>query len=181
MSPALLTLRFRRTRLRVAVTALAALAVLAGAPAAADPLYQAEIRAGYGIAVGGSGAAMSTRATPVTLAAIAAFAFNEQPPLFGYAGLLVETLDRNSAGAVFGVRYTPPQSRLRLAAGGAWVVAPYMLFGASASGGLCMRWKPRIGVCGDLQVISYFAGSDLADGRAVTQAQLVAGMVFDVL
>jgi len=153
-----------------------------GAPgAAAEPLWQAEIRAGYGVATGGSGARMSTRKTPLTLAAIAAFAFNEEPLLYGYGGLLVETLDRNEAGATFGIRYSPRGSRVRLSGGGTWMVAPESLFGATASGGVCMKWKPSIGLCGDVQLTAFIAGSDLAAGRAVTQAQLVAGMVFDAL
>lgn len=155
--------------------------VIAAAPATAEPLWQAEIRAGYGVATGGSGARMSTRKSPLTLAAIAAFAFNEEPLLYGYGGLLVETLDRNEAGATFGVRYSPRGSRLRLSGGGTWMVAPESLFGATASGGVCMQWKPSIGLCGDIQLTAFVAGSDLAPGRAITQAQLVAGMVFDAL
>jgi len=148
--------------------------------AAADPLWQAELRAGYGIAVSGSGAGMSKRATPLTLSAIASWAFNDEPPLFGYAGLLVETLDRNAVGSVFGVRLSPRGSRLRLTGGGAWLVAPYTLWGATTSAGACMRALSRT-VCGDLQLTAYFAGSDLAEGHSVTQAQLVFGVVFDAM
>ena len=36
-------------------------------------------------------------------------------------------------------------------------------------------------VSGDLQLTAFIAGSDLADDRPVTQAQLVAGLVFDAL
>lgn len=164
------------------VTGVVALASpTAGGRAAADPLWQAEVRAGYGIAIGGSGARMSTRASPVTLAAIAAIATSVEPPLSGYGGLLVEALDRNSVGSVFGIKWAPHDSRLRLSGGGTWLLAPYMLFGATASVGACMRWKPRIGVCGDLQLTAYFAGDDLADGRSVTQVQLGAGLVFDAM
>jgi hypothetical protein len=164
------------------VTGFVALASLTGGGrAAADPLWQAEVRAGYGIAMGGSGARMSTRPSPVTLAAIAAVATSVEPPLSGYGGLLVEALDRNSVGSVFGIKWTPHDSRLRLAGGGTWLIAPYMLFGATASVGACARWKPRIAVCGDIQLTAYFAGDDLADGRSVTQAQLAVGLVFDAL
>ena len=158
-----------------------ALGMASPASAAPDslPLWQAEVRAGYGLAMGGSGIRMSRRATPLSLAAIGAFAFNEEPLLYGYGGLIVETLDRNAAGAVFGVRFSPKDSRLRLSGGGTWMVAPSMLFGATASAGACVRWKPRIGLCGDVQLTAFFAGGDLADGRAITQVQLVVGMVFD--
>lgn len=151
------------------------------APAEADPLWQAEARLGYGVAVGGSAARMSTRSSPLSIAAIASLEFDDEPPLYGYGGLIVETLDRNEAGATGGIRFQPRDSRLRLAGGGVWMVAPSSLFGATASGGVCGRWKPLIGVCGDLQLTAYFAGSDLADGRAVTELQLVVGMVFDAM
>lgn len=147
----------------------------------ADPLWQAEVRAGYGIAVGGSGDRMSTRPTPLTLSAVAAFAFNAEPPLMGYGGLLVETLDRNAVGSTFGVRIALPGSKLRLSGGGVWMFAPFMLLGATASGGTCKQMKPRLAVCGDLQLTAYFAGDDLAPGRTVTEAQLVFGVVFDAM
>ncbi len=161
-------------------TLVVAGALGANRAAAADSLWQAEVRAGYGIAVGGSGARMSTRATPLTLAAIASFAFNEEPPLWGYGGLIVETLDRNAAGVVFGVRVSPRDS-LRLSVGGTWLVAPYTLFGVTASAGSCRRALPHADVCGDVQLTEYIAGSDLAEGHTVTQVQLVVGVVFDAL
>ena len=34
-------------------------------------------------------------------------------------------------------------------------------------------------VCGDLALTEYFAGTDLVQGHAATQVQLVLGMVFD--
>lgn len=156
--------------------------VALGSPAAsADPLWQAEVHLGYGLAVSGSGDAASRRATPLTITAIAAVAIEDSPPLAGYGGVLVETLDRNAVGTVFGVRLAPAGGRLRFAGGGAVVLAPYTLWGATASGGACMRAWARIGLCGDLQLTAYLAGSDLADGHTVTQAQLVAGLVFDAL
>jgi hypothetical protein len=165
----------------VALSAGLAALVSAGAIriAAADPLWQAELRAGYGLAVGGSGAAMSARPTPLTLAAIVAFAFNQDPPLAGYGGLVVETLDRNAVGTAFGVTLSPSGSRLRLSGGGTLLVAPYTLWGATASAGACAHATSRTRLCGDLQLTAYFAGSDLADGHTVTQLQLVAGLVFD--
>jgi hypothetical protein len=151
------------------------------APAAADPLWQAEIHAGYGVAGAGSGQQLSVRPTPFTITAIAAFAFNADPPLMGYGGLVVETLDRNAAGVVFGVELSPHGSPLHLAGGGIALVAPYTLWGATASAGVCLHAVRSIGLCGDLQLTAFIAGSDLADDRTVTQAQLVAGLVFDAL
>jgi hypothetical protein len=161
--------------------ALATLACVAARPAAAaaDPLWQAELHLGYGLAMSGSGTQMSRRPTPLTIAAIAAFAFNDDPPLSGYGGLVVETLDRNAVGSVFGVKLTPHGSRLHVTAGGAWIAEPYTLWGATASAGACAHASHTLGVCGDVQLTSYFAGTDLADGHAVTQVQLVLGVVFD--
>jgi hypothetical protein len=160
---------------------LCALAVLAslGSRAAADPLWQAEVRAGYGIAMGGSGEWLSQRPTPLTLAMIARFAFNEDPPLSGYGGLLIETLDRNAAGAVFGVQLTPAGSPLRLSAGGSWIATPYTLWGPTTSLGVCVRATARTSLCSDLELTAYVGGSDLPEGRTVTQGQLVLGVVFD--
>jgi hypothetical protein len=165
--------------LMIPIAVLASLAL--DRPCAADPLWQAELRAGYGVAVGGSGAAMSTRPTPLTLAAIASFAFNEDPPLAGYGGLLIETLDRSAVGAAFGVTLAPRGSRLRLSGGGSLLVEPYTLWGATTSAGACLHATLQTRLCGDLQLTAYFAGSDLADGHTVTQVQLVIGLVFDAL
>ena len=159
------------------------LILLSSATAVADPsaLAQAELHLGYGLAMSGSGTTMSKRATPLTLTALVSYAFEDEPPLWGYGGLVVETLDRSAVGGVFGVKYTPRGSRLHLAGGGSVLVAPDSLIGATASGGYCRPQGKTLGVCGDLQVTSYFAGGDLADGRTVTQVQLVLGAVLDVL
>lgn len=156
--------------------------LMLAAPASAEPLAQAELHLGYGLAISGSGANMSKRATPLTLTALVDWKLqDDDPPLWGYGGLLVEMLDRSSAGGVFGVKYTPAGTRLHFAGGGSVIVAPDSLFGASASGGYCRPQLKTLGICGDLQVTTYFAGSDLADGRAVTEVQLVLGAVIDVL
>ncbi|HEX3765001.1 MAG TPA: hypothetical protein VHW23_40175 [Kofleriaceae bacterium] len=146
-----------------------------------QPLWQVELHAGYGLAVGGNGDQMSRRPTPLTLTAIAAIAVNDDPPLAGYGGLVVETLDRNAAGLVFGVELHPHGSRLHLSGGGEYVVAPYTLWGATASGGACFHTARTVALCGDLQLTAFITGSDLPDGATATQVQLVLGMVFDAL
>lgn len=164
---------------------LATLAAIgaAGAPARADdghlPLLEGELRFGYGLSMGGGGGKMVTRPTPLNVIATAAIAVRDQPRIYGYGGLAAETLDRNAVGAVAGVRVVPAVSRLRLAAGAAWWFAPYTMYGATASVGAC--WRRSLGVCGDLQLATYFAGSDLASGHTVTQAQAMVGVVFDAL
>jgi hypothetical protein len=167
-----------RTRFALVVV-LATAAPARHAPA--DPLWQAEIHAGYGLALSGASDQMSRRPTPLTITAIAAFAVNADPPLAGYGGMVVETLDRNAAGVVAGVELSPRGSHLHLAGGGIALVAPYTLWGATASAGACAHAAHGIALCGDLQLTAFVAGSDLGDGRSVTQGQLVAGMVFDAL
>jgi len=162
------------------VRSISLLLVLAGAaPAAADPLYEAELRVGYGISVGGGQGMTSTRSTPLTLAALGSIAINEEPRVLGFGGLVVETLDRSSAGVMAGVRLAPAGSPFRLAAAGTWMVAPFTLWGAIASAGACKRVGKAWSACGDLQLTAYVAGSDLPDGHSVTQFQGVLGMVFD--
>jgi hypothetical protein len=159
----------------------AVLAVIASpsSRAEAEPLWQAEVRAGYGIAMGGSGEWVSKRPTPLTLAAIARFAVHDEPALAGYGGLLIETLDRNAAGAVFGVQLTPRNGALRLSAGGSWIAAPYTLWGPTTSLGVCVRAGAGTSLCSDLQLTAYVGGNDLPEGRTVTQGQFVLGIVFD--
>jgi hypothetical protein len=156
-------------------------APIGGPSTALDPLWQAELHLGYGLAMSGSGVAMSKRVTPLTVTAIVGFAIDEEPPLFGYGGLVAEMLDRSAIGGVFGVKYAPRGSRLHLAGGGSVLIAPDSLLGATASGGMCRRQRPGLGLCADVQLTAYFAGGDLAPGRPVTQIQLVLGAVFDVL
>jgi hypothetical protein len=148
-------------------------------PATADPLYEAELRVGYGIAVGGGQGMTTTRATPLTLAALGSIAINEEPRVSAYGGLVVETLDRSAAGVMAGVRLAPAGSPFRLAAAGTWMVAPYTLWGAIASAGACKHVGAGWSACGDLQLTAYVAGTDLPAGDAVTQVQGVLGMVFD--
>jgi hypothetical protein len=159
---------------------LGALVVLEGHAHAENGLLQAELRLGYGVSMGGGGGHMATRATPLNVAAIAALAIRDEPRVYAYGGLAAETLDRNTVGALGGVRLAPSGSPLRLAAGAAWWFAPYTLYGATASGGACWR-RSGIGVCGDIQLAVYVAGSDLAEGRTLTQVQGVLGVVFDAL
>lgn len=149
------------------------------ASADAESLWEAELRLGYGVAMGGGGGMTSTRPTPLTVAAVGAVAVRDEPYTYGYGGLVFETLDRNAVGVLAGVRLVPRDSRVRLAGGGVLMFAPYTLWGATASAGLCRGGSIRI--CGDLQLTAYFAGSDLAAGHTVTHLQFVLGIVFDAL
>lgn len=154
------------------------LAVLAlAAPAAAESLAEAELRFGYGISRAGTGEMTTTRATPLTLSATAAVAVAEQPRLVGFGGMVVETLDRTTAGATAGIRLKA--GFLRFSGGGLAILAPETLWGATASGGVCRQAAERVELCGDLQLTAFLAGSDLANERVVTQAQAVLGIVIE--
>jgi len=166
-------------RIYLAIAVAAALG--ASRPSSAEPLWQAEVRAGYGVAVSGNGTQMSTRTTPLTVGAVASFAFNEDPQLSGYGGLTVEMVDRSAVGTVFGVTLRPHDSHLRLSGGGVYIVAPYTLWGMTASAGLCFHVTSRTGLCVDAQLTAYLTGSDLAEGRTSTAGQGVLGLVFDAL
>lgn len=159
---------------------IAALVLAASPPARADevpPLWEAELRLGYGVALGGSGDMTSSRTSPLTITALGAVAIDADPPLSAFGGLVVETLDRNSVGGTAGVRLG--LGPLRLAGGGTVLIAPDTLWGATASTGACRRVAKRLAACGDVVLTSFFAGGDLAPGHTVTQVQAVLGMVFD--
>lgn len=165
-----------------AAVRLALIIVLATAgTAAADPLWDAELRLGYGVALGGGGEMTSTRPTPLTISALGSFLLREDPALSAYGGLVVETLDRNSVGGLAGFKIRPGNTGTRLMAGGVAMSKPKTLWGASAGGGYCGHASTGIAMCGDVMLTSFFAGTDLAPGHTVTQVQLELGVVFDAL
>lgn len=153
---------------------------IAATPAAAQPPFEAELRAGYGLSMG-TETDMSTehRATPLTLTATGAVAISDEPPLSAYGGISVEMIARNTFGFVGGVKLAVPDTAIHLAAGGVWVYAPSTRWGATASAGTC-RERKAVALCGDVQLTAYVAGSAIDEGHTVTQLQLVLGMVFDL-
>jgi hypothetical protein len=160
------------------VRVLIVVALLA-APAVAEPLADAELRLGYGVAMSGGGGMTAARTTPLTITAQAAVLVSDEPKLSAFGGLVVETLDKSSVGAVAGMRLAGFDRALRLSGGATTIIAPYTMWGAMASGGACKRNRKGLGACGDLQMTAYFAGTDLAEGRTVTHVQAVLSLVFD--
>lgn len=128
----------------------------------------------------GGGGMTTARTTPLTITAQGALLVRDEPQLAAFGGLVVETLDKSSVGAVAGMRLTGLDRAVRLAGGATTIIAPYTLWGAVASGGACKRNR-GMGLCGDIQLTAYFAGTDLAAGRTVTHVQAVLSMVFDAL
>jgi len=117
------------------------------------------------------------RSAPLTIEGNVAFALQEEPRLYAYAGGIAETLDRSAMGASGGIEIDSGPMRLR--GGGIYFFAPYTLFGATVSGGGCTHTGKTMRVCGDLALTEYFAGTDLVQGHAATQIQLVLGVVLD--
>lgn len=155
------------------------LAVLA-APAAAQPLWEAELRVGYGVSMGKpTEMADSHRTTPLTLEATGAIAINDEPAVSTYGGIIVETVQENSFGFVGGIKLRVPEMPVRLSAGAVWAYAPATKWGVSASGGMCKE-SGALSMCADLQLTNYFAGDAIDDGHTVTQVQIVLGLGFDL-
>jgi hypothetical protein len=163
--------------LRFAILA-ASLLVPAGV-AVADPLWSAELRAGYGVAVGGGAGMASLRGSPITLELTGAIAVREEPHLYGFGGLVVETGDRSAAGLVGGVRLDPRFAGLRLSGGMQYIATPYTVWGPLAAIGACGRVGKALRLCGDVQATIYVGGSDLPDDKATSQFQLVLGVAID--
>ena len=118
---------------------------------------------------------------PVTLWALAEYAFQSEPWTSLYGALIVEGRDRAALGMAGGVRVRPTEGQLRLGAGGVVIAAPLSIFGASASLGSCYDLSSSSHLCLDLEGTMFFAGSDLPDERVATQLQLVIGVAFDAL
>ena len=137
--------------------------------AAADPMWDAEVRAGYG--------RTSTHSSSMTLAGVASFAIETEPALSAYAGLSLETMETASVGSLFGVKLT--QGPIRLSGGGAWVFAPLTLWGVTGSIGACKRIGSKFSTCGDLELTAYFAGTAMDEGKTMAQAAFVVGFVVD--
>jgi hypothetical protein len=155
------------------------LAVLS-APAAAQPLWEAQLRAGYGVSMGKE-TEMSTahRTTPLTLEATGAIAVADEPEVSVYGGILVETVQNNSFGFVGGIKLRVPEMPVRLTAGAIFAYAPATKWGVSASGGMCKE-SGALALCADLQLTNYFAGDAIDEGHTVTEVQLVLGIGFDL-
>jgi hypothetical protein len=69
---------------------------------------------------------------------------------------------------------------IRVSAGATYMFAPFTLWGATAAVGGCARGKfGQLGLCGDLEMTAFFAGTDLAEGRTVTQISAKLGVSFD--
>ncbi len=150
----------------------------AAATAAAEPaLVSAEVRVSYGMATGGGSGRAVLRDSPLVVSASASMAIRDQPRTHGYAGIVVESLDRSGIGGEAGLMLVPSE-RVRLRAGAIAMMEPYTLWGAAAGGGYCV---PIAGIrtCGDLAASMFVGGTDLPAGGVVTQVMFGLAVVID--
>lgn len=169
-------------RLALALVVLALVAPpAAAAPPPPDPLVSVEVRAGLGVETGGASGATSVRRSPVLVSARAAVAINAEPATAAYGGILAETGDRASVGAVAGVLLLPHRPNLRLAAGVMWLMRPYSLWGATTAVGRCITPSRGFRLCGDVEAAFLVGGSDLPAGHSAIEWQLVLGVGFDAM
>jgi hypothetical protein len=163
------------------VRLLAALAALLASSTPADAereLASAELRLGYGLATGGGAGRASVRSSPLVVSATGALAIRDQPRLYGYAGLLIETLDRTGVGGETGVMVIPDE-RLRLRAGAIAIAEPYTIWGAVVGASVCRRFGGMRG-CADLSGDFFVGGTDLPARTVAFQLLVGVGVVFDV-
>lgn len=149
---------------------------------APSPLWSAELRIGKGVEMGGGGGVMTTRVAPVSVSGIVSIAVHDEPWINAYGGMIAELVDRNAVGAVAGVIVPLRGTGIRVSGGATYMFEPFTLWGASAAIGGCMRGRfGQLGICGDVEMTAFFAGTDLAEGRTVTQLQARLGVSFDAL
>ncbi len=168
------------------VQALAVLAVLVpsiaiAGPAkkkseATEPLWEAEIELGYGMSKTTSAEMVPASVGPMSFAALAAVAINDEPHAYAVGGLVGEAIQRYGIGVTAGARLVVPGTPVRLTGTGVWMVAPDTLWGASAAAGACFG-HGALGVCGDLQLTAYFAGTGLPKDELEMQVAFMIGFV----
>jgi hypothetical protein len=141
-----------------------------------EPLWEAELQLGYGMSQRSSAEMTDTGLGPMSFAAIGAVAVNQEPSVFAFGGLVGEAIGRTAVGVTSGVRMTLPELPIRFGGGGVWMVAPRTLWGATASAGACLG-KGKLGLCGDVQLTAYFAGTALPKDELELQVGLVVGVV----
>lgn len=160
-----------------ALVATCALAI--AGPARAEPLAEVAVRLGSGMASGGGAGRSTVRAAPVVATVEGAYAFRDQPYVWGFVGLTLETHDRTGVGLEAGVATAVGRGG-RVRVGLRSIARPYTLHGATVGATWCWPSAPLRG-CVDLAGDVYVAGTDLPPRTAVAQLILAVGTAFDVL
>lgn len=142
----------------------------------ADPLWEAELRLGFGLMSRGTQMESHTGRSPLSIQALGAVAINDEPHVMAYAGLAAELMERSGVGATAGARVKVPELPLRVGGGGTLMYAPATLWGAHGSVGSCFG-AGALALCTDVQMTAYFAGKALPNDETEVQVQLVIGFV----
>jgi len=159
------------------VRSLLILCALASSAVADDgSMWEVELRIGGGLAHGGHETMATNRPAPLTVSALVAIAVQEEPRVYGFGGIVAETLERTAIGVVGGGRLAVRDTPMRLSGGGVWMFAPKTLWGATASLGACSG-AGMFAVCGDVQLTAYVAGTALAKDDAEVQLQFVVAFM----
>ena len=141
----------------------------------AHPLWEAELQLGYGVTQTSSEEMSHTAKGPLLFAALGAVAVTEDPHVYAVGGLVGEAIDRTAIGVTAGARLVIPHTPMRVTGGGVWMVAPKTLWGATASAGACWG-KGKLGLCGDVAVTAYVAGTALPADELELQVGFVLGV-----
>jgi hypothetical protein len=173
-------------RVRSALLVLLVPAIVSAEPAAhkeakkeahvSHPLWEAELQVGYGITQSTEGEMTHTHKGPLLFSALGAVAVNDDPHVYAVGGLVGEALDRTAIGVTAGARLVVPGTPVRVTGQGVWMVAPKTLWGATASGGACFG-KGTLGLCADIAVTAYVAGTALPKDELELQVAFVLGVV----
>lgn len=147
---------------------------------AEPPLAMAEARLGQGLAVGGGSGESTWRLSPLSLSVLGSLAIRTDPWVSVYGGLLIESYDRASAGAILGIRLNPGHGGTRISAAGTAIAVPFTAYGVSVGVGRCLGLSRGAGFCTDLEATVFALGSDVPKGRVATQVQAIIGVAFDV-
>lgn len=141
-----------------------------------EPMWEAEVSLGYGISKRASEEMTESMKGPLSFAALGAIAISEDPHAYAIGGLVGEALERYAIGVTAGARLQIPGTPVRFTGAGVYMAAPKTLWGASAAAGACLG-KGTIGLCADLQVTAYVAGTGLPTDELELQAAFVVGVV----
>lgn len=141
----------------------------------AHPLWEAELQVGYGITKHTDEGMSHSAVGPMSFAALASIAINEEPRAYAVGGLVGETLERDAIGVTAGARLVVPNTPVRVTGAGVWMVAPKTLWGASAAAGACWG-QGTLALCADVQMTAYVAGTALPKDELELQFAFVIGV-----
>ncbi|MCP4674609.1 MAG: hypothetical protein GY854_03665 [Deltaproteobacteria bacterium] len=151
-----------------------------GSAWAQRPVLEGAASAGSGASFGSGDGQTVVLMTPVYMDVDVIFYNDESPKLEYVIGFQAELQGRVSAGIVPQLRLTngPEKWMVYGLVGVPFVVAPFMMLGVEAGGGLLWRFMPRFGVFAEVVLDLFFIGNDLPDDGML--AQLDANIGFRV-